>query len=728
MLMRNSARLPTEDVAAISPWSQLMRSWLRVLIVAGFAGAAVYAVLALTPARYAATAVIRVPAPAASDAVATRVAALQSKELARKVVADLELTRAPAFNGAHAVYDIHGWLDRLSGRNAQRQSGSREEQIAASLMRGLQVARGSEDGSISIRVTARTPDLAVRIADRLVDLHYASPEPARAAEQASELDTRAAEMQRLAADVAAIDAEIARLKSIADGSANAQRRHDLAEALKQAERERADASSRASTARSFLDKGTVEAIAELQASPSLHQLIAERVRVEVQKNSAERSLPADHPRIRDLRARLSELRWQMFREATAITEGLEAELKTAAGREAEARARLAGADARADVSSPPIDTDRLTALESDAAEKRAALASLTASPLTTASAAPIAQSRTDNVVRLAPSQAIAIPAFPHKAQLSLLTAVTILMIGFVAVIVRTLLAGNRRSVVEAGFADMATTARDRADVDLGTSSLRAQPFDARETTPPLAAEAGALDRLVGAAPEVRATAATELRAAEPGQFVILSTTNDTARHLAGRAMGRKGYRTLLVADRIDGAAEARDIISSLATAGRRSVLVDWARDGKGLAASLGVPTRPGMCDLLDGRASFDDVIVRLPDSEAHVIAAGAPPTNPELPLDADWINLVLDALDEAYDHIVVVAQIDEARGLFETIEGRFDAGIVMSDRRAQGSTINAGPGVFLGFEVTEIYIVQMDLAQRRGAARRLKRPRRQAAA
>ncbi len=704
-----------------------MRSWLRVLIVAGFAGAAVYAALALTPARYVATAVIRVPAPAASDAVATRVAALQSKELARRVVADLELTRAPAFNGTHAVHDIRGWLDRLSGRNAQGRSGSREEQITAALMRGLQVAPGNEDGSITVRVTARTPDLAVRIADRLVDLHDASPEPARTTEQTVTPDTRAAEMQRLAADVAAIDAEIARLKSVADGSADAQRRHDLTEALKQAERERAAASSRASTARGFLDKGTVEAIAELQASPSLHQLIAERVRVEVQKNSAERSLPADHPRIRDLRARLSELRWQMFREATAITEGLETELKTAADREAEARARLAGADARADVSSPSINTDRLIALESDAAEKRAALASLTASPLATASAAPIARPRTDSVIRLAPSQAIAIPAFPHKAQFSLLTAVTVLMIGFVAVIVRTLLAGNRRSVVEAGFADMATTARDRADVDLGAGSLRTQPFDARETNLPLAAEAGAFDRSAGHAPELRA-AATELRTAEPGQFVILSTTNDTARHLAGRAMGRKGYRTLLVADRIDGAAEARDIITSLATAGRRSVLVDWARDGKGLAASLGIPARPGMCDLLDGRASFDDVIVRLPESEAHVIAAGAPPAHPELPLDADWINLVLDALDEAYDHIVVVAQIDEARGLFETIEGRFDAGIVMSDRRAQGSTINAGPGVFLGFEVTEIYIVQMDLAQRRGAARRLKRPRRQAAA
>jgi succinoglycan biosynthesis transport protein ExoP len=713
--MRNSARLPTEEVAAISPWTVLMRSWLRVLIVAGFAGAAVYTALALTPARYVATAVIRVPTPAGSDAVASRIAALQSQEFARKVVTDLDLARSPAFNGAHAVHDIRGWLDRLSGRNALRKSGSPEEQIAAALVRSLEVAPGSEDGSIAIRVTARTPDLAVRIADRLADLHSASPQPAPS-------DARATEMSRLETAVAAIDAEIARLKSLADGTADAQRRHDLKEALTQAERERADASSRANTARGFLDKGAVEAIAELQTSPSLHQLIAERVRAEVQKNSAERSLPADHPRIRDLRARLSELRWQMFREATAITEGLEAELKTATGREAEARARLAGADSRAEAPSATIDTDRLVALESDAAEKRAALASLTASQLTTASATPTARSRADSAVRLSPSQAIAIPAFPRKAQLSLLTAVSILMIGFVAVILRTLLAGNRRSVVEAGFADMATTARDRADVDLGTSSLRVQPFDARETALPSTAELSAPDVAI------HASAATELRAAEPGQFVILSTTTDAARHLAGRAMGRKGYRTLLVADGIDGAAEARDMVSSLATAGRRSVLVDWSRDGKGLAASLGIPVRPGMCDLLDGRASFDDVIVRLPESEAHVIAAGAPPANPELPLDADWINLVLDALDEAYDHIVVVAQIDEARALFETIEGRFDAGIVMADRRAQGSTINAGPGVFLGFEVTEIYIVQMDLAQRRGAARRLKRTRRQAAA
>ena len=99
------------------------------------------------------------------------------------------------------------------------------------------------------------------------------------------------------------------------------------------------------------------------------------------------------------------------------------------------------------------------------------------------------------------------------------------------------------------------------------------------------------------------------------------------------------------------------------------------------------------------------------------------------PIDPDWISLVLDALDETYDHVVVVARLESARELFEAIEGRFDAGVVMSDRRAQGTNINAAPGVFLGFEVTEIYVVQMDLAQRSTMpARKLKRAKRQASA
>jgi len=674
------------------------------MIVAGFAGAAVFAALALAPARYSATTEIRLPAPASKEAVAAAVSALKSRDLARKVAADLDLTRGADLNSPPMTHDIISWMDRVSGRTLQRPGEARSEHILTAFERSLRVAPGRETGTVSITMTARAPDLATRIADHLADLYLAADQPPPSAKSADERAALDREVGQHSADLTAIENEIARLKSLSDGTAETQRRGDLAEALAQAERERSDAEARARGVRELLDKGKVEAIAELQTSPTLHQLIAERVRVEVQKNGLETTLPAGHPRVREFQARLSEIRWHMFREATAIADALDAEVQAARGREAETRTRLSGADARAatrTATSADADVARIATLERDAAEKRDTIESLKTRQATIADAPSRSRARLTAPERLVPAHAVAIPAFPQKGELSLLTAVSVLMVGFVIVILRTLLAGR----------DMAATARDRADVRLEAGASAARPDD----------ETGAQD--VPGRP-VEPT----LEAIEPGQFVILSATADAARHLAGRALSRKGHRTLLVSDGIDGASEARDLVSSLTTSGRRCVLVDWSRDGRGIAASLGAAQQPGINDLLDGRASFDDVIVRLPDSDAHFIAAGAPPADASAPLDAGWVNLVLDALDEAYDQIVVVAQLEQARPLFEAIEGRFDAGIVMSDRRSQGSTINAGPGVFLGFEVTEIYIVQLDLAPRRAAARRFKRARRQVAA
>jgi len=684
------------------------------MIVAGFAGAAVFAALALAPARYSATTEIRLPAPASKEAVAAAVSALKSRDLARKVAADLDLTRGADLNSPPMTHDIISWMDRVSGRTLQRPGEARSEHILTAFERSLRVAPGRETGTVTITMTARAPDLATRIADHLADLYLAADQPPPSAKSADERAALDREVGQHSADLTAIENEIARLKSLSDGTAETQRRGDLAEALAQAERERSDAEARARGVRELLDKGKVEAIAELQTSPTLHQLIAERVRVEVQKNGLETTLPAGHPRVREFQARLSEIRWHMFREATAIADALDAEVQAARGREAETRTRLSDADARAatrTATSADADVARIAVLERDAAEKRDTIESLKARKAAIADAPSRSRARLTAPERLVPAHAVAIPAFPQKGELSLLTAVSVLMVGFVIVILRTLLAGRQRSVADLGFADMAATARDRADVRLEAGASAARPDD----------ETGAQD--VPGRP-VEPT----LEAIEPGQFVILSATADAARHLAGRALSRKGHRTLLVSDGIDGASEARDLVSSLTTSGRRCVLVDWSRDGRGIAASLGAAQQPGINDLLDGRASFDDVIVRLPDSDAHFIAAGAPPADASAPLDAGWVNLVLDALDEAYDQIVVVAQLEQARPLFEAIEGRFDAGIVMSDRRSQGSTINAGPGVFLGFEVTEIYIVQLDLAPRRAAARRFKRARRQVAA
>jgi hypothetical protein len=76
-------------------------------------------------------------------------------------------------------------------------------------------------------------------------------------------------------------------------------------------------------------------------------------------------------------------------------------------------------------------------------------------------------------------------------------------------------------------------------------------------------------------------------------------------------------------------------------------------------------------------------------------------------LDPDQINLALDALDTAYDHIVVVGPNYATRALFEAIQGRFDAGVMVSEGKRRAK-LSEEPGTFLGFEVADIELFRLE--------------------
>jgi MinD-like ATPase involved in chromosome partitioning or flagellar assembly len=122
---------------------------------------------------------------------------------------------------------------------------------------------------------------------------------------------------------------------------------------------------------------------------------------------------------------------------------------------------------------------------------------------------------------------------------------------------------------------------------------------------------------------------------------------------------------------------------------------------------MGADPHAGLNELLQGKAKFEDVVTRVPASGAHFIPAGTAVLDRDTLLDPDQLNLTLDALDTAYDHIVVVARNDVARALFEAILGRFDAGIVVSEP-VRRSTAPDTPGSFLGFEVADIELFRLE--------------------
>ena len=154
---------------------------------------------------------------------------------------------------------------------------------------------------------------------------------------------------------------------------------------------------------------------------------------------------------------------------------------------------------------------------------------------------------------------------------------------------------------------------------------------------------------------------------------------------------------------------------ALAATGKSVVVVMWSLSGHGLAIARTTLRKPGLNDLLLGRSTFEQVVGRIPGSDVHVIQPGAKPDDPHLVLDPDRLNLVLDALDEAYDQIVVAGGLADAAPLFEAIEGRFDAAIVVRSADAADDADTSG-GRLLGFEVSDIDIVHT-FADEAGPAR-----------
>jgi polysaccharide biosynthesis transport protein len=150
----------------------------------------------------------------------------------------------------------------------------------------------------------------------------------------------------------------------------------------------------------------------------------------------------------------------------------------------------------------------------------------------------------------------------------------------------------------------------------------------------------------------------------------------------------------------------------LARLGGQVILLDWSLDGARLAADLGPSPALGISDWLSGRASFEDVIARLPGSKAHAIAAGSSSAGAATGNDRDRVGMLLDALDDAYEHIVVTGGRQAMRDLFTTIDGRIDAAVVVADSESP-----AAPDKFLDFDVADLEVIRYQpAAQDRGGA------------
>jgi uncharacterized protein involved in exopolysaccharide biosynthesis len=539
------------------------------------------------------------------EAIGTHVRALQSSDLALMLAKQFDLAARPEFNSRTDRGGLDGFLRSL-GLLQARANQSDEERVLCAFGEALRVYQIKDTRGIIIEFKAEEPELAAAIANRSAEL-YRDDLALRAVQETE--DARAKlrpQIGKLAAEVAAAEAEVTRFRGEANifaagresSGLNEQQLSELTAELIKAATAKAEALARADEARQVGARGGGETLAEVQKSALVPRLVEQRVRLERQLAELSATLLPAHPRTKQLKADLAGLKQQIKAEVGNVVEGLEREAKVATLREEGVRQRIEEAKSR--VVGAGADDVKLRALESLAKSKRAEFERLQAqleAARTTADARAVPV-EVQIISRARPSSE---PVSPRPLLLAALTAFATSLLGLAFLLTRELLRDWPRP--------------GSGVVTLAGPSPRGQP----------------LRRSLVAAAGRRA-----LRSAPPA----FPTISSIARHLISEARGRPGFRTVVVGEAAAScAAEAAiELTRHLAAQGRQAILLDWHRHDDGCAGPIRQAPALGFTDVLLGRVSCEQAIGRLPNFAAHRILARASAAGAAVSKDKDRVN------------------------------------------------------------------------------------------
>lgn len=728
--MRANTNASPDDIDVTSIWSALKRSGRNLAVASLLVGGLTYGVLSLMAPRFTSEAQLSIVAketanpfstPKADigsaeaigqrmdkEAVNTHVRALMSPDLAGRIAADLKLASLPEFNSALGPHDTLDRLGRMVGVGGPRPGESELDRVLNAYFKRLEVYSPKESRFIGVRFTSSDPDLAAQVANTLSDTYRASLAKAAVVETDEVQKALEPKIVRLREEVQQAEAEVERFKGDKDifkggpqrTGLNEQQLGELTAELTKAKAARSEAEARARSARELSRAGSADALPDVQKSPLIQSLAQQRVRLEREVSELSATLLPAHPRMRQINADLEGLKRQIAAEVAKIADSLEKEAKVAALREASVAKSLD--ELKSQVVTTSTSEVELRALEAVAKSKRAELERLQ-------SQFEANRARADSRVVPVEAQIISnarpssVPVFPKKGQYTALAALATLLFGIAWVITRALLVGAR-GLSQPG-ANRRRRSSDRASRADDVASTRATPpavVPEPRLETPLAAKAAERTGPIDSSPQPTLSIT--------GEIVEIATITKLARHIRDAAPRKGGFRTIIAGETnlTDASGEAIDLAQELLHEGKQVVIIDWNSTGEGFARSAGIASRPGIVELVRGDASFEDVIQSLPGSQAHVIPAGEglDLDGPADQLDAERLNLLLDALDEAYDHIIVVGGYEDARLLFEIIQGRFDAGVTVGDVKRKTAALQDPPGTFLGFDVTDIVLVR----------------------
>jgi polysaccharide biosynthesis transport protein len=555
-----------------------------------------------------------------AEAVTSQVLLLLSRDLASEIIRKNKLAERPEFDPVlQGVSPVKSLLT-LFGIGRDPFSLTPQERVLDSYFDRFTAYAVDKSRVIVIEFQSRDPELAARVANSIAEGYLVVQQGARQEQAKSAGQWLSGEIDNLRKKVAEAESRVEDFRSKSSlfvGTNNTtlsnQQMGELNTQLNNARALKSDAESKARLIREMLQSGKPIEASEVLNSELTRRLSEQRVTLRAQLAEQSSTLLDNHPRIKELKAQLSDLDRQLREEASKISRSLDNDSRIAGGRveglsaSLEQLKKLATSTNGQDV--------QLRALEREAKAQRDLLESYLAKYREATTRENIDAAPADGRI-ISRASVSNTPAYPKKLPVVLIATLATLMLSAGAIATGELL---RMTAPGAAAAFAASPAP--ADAPAAAAVVAdPEPF-VSETRPDIAPEFTEIEKL-----------ANDLRDAGEAarKITVLGTASSESITLTALTLARLMAQTA------------------------RVVVVDLSASSATISLTSVDPTAPGLADLMMGEASFSQVITKDRLSRVHLVSAGRPGSD-RASLQSPRLTLAIDALLRVYDHVLLDA-------------------------------------------------------------------------
>jgi uncharacterized protein involved in exopolysaccharide biosynthesis/Mrp family chromosome partitioning ATPase len=586
--------------------------------------------------------------PLDAEAVTSQVQLVQSRDLAREIIKKNKLAERPEFDPVLRGFSPIKSLLALVGIGRDPFSLTPEERVLEAYYERFTAYAVDKSRVIVVDFQSIDPELAVRVANSIAEGYLVLQQDARQQQAKSASQWLSGEIEDLRKKVAKAESQVEDFRSKSSlfvGTNNTtlsnQQMGEINTQLNNARALKSDAESKARLIKEMLQSGKPIEASEVLNSELVRRLSEQLVTLRAQLAEQSSTLLGGHPRIKELKAQLADLDRQLREEAGKVSRSLDNDARIAGGR---VDGLVASLDQLKKQASSSNGQDvQLRALERDAKAQRDQLESFLAKYRDATARENIEATPTDGRI-ISRATVSNTPAYPKKLPIVLIATLATLLLTSGAIATGELL---RMTAPRAPGAASPEVAREIApEIILAAPP---EPVRAPATAPelPVADLADADHVAEPVLNEPRVDSPRMDTAAEIGEIEQMADV------LVGAGSAARKVTVL-------GTASSDSITLTALTLARlmaqqaKVVVVDLVASSPMMTAASADPVAPGLAELMQGEASFAQIITRDRLSRVHLVSAGRPGFD-RAQLQSPRLTLAIDALLRVYDHVLLDA-------------------------------------------------------------------------